>query len=210
MFGKRAKLARRKGTMALELYMVIPLLAFIVVLIFFFGWAMVNQQSVRVSDRYAAWRYIYNDNGSGCSSVAANQYFMQNSAANVTLDYSSGSTQAGQDLTQDAQKCDSSPLGAGVLASDLITNHTSGGCQDVVSAEFPSPPGAALWQRWQGPMQDGYGREGVEWRRTQLGEVQTIKKLYLTDLDNMIPTIPVPGDGMGKMIQNLYSDTSGW
>ena len=207
MFGKRAKLARRKGTMALELYMVIPLLAFIVVLIFFLGWAMVNQQSVRVSDRYAAWSNVY---GGGCSNIAINQNFMENSAANVLLDYAPGSTQTAQDLVRNAQNGDPSPLGAGVLAGDLIPNYAPVGCRDAVSAEFPSPPGAALWQRWQGPIQDGYGREGVEWRRSELREVQTIKKLYLTDIDNMIPTIPIPGDGMGKMIQNLYSDTSGW
>ena len=201
MLGRqRTRPARRKGTMVLEMVLVLPLLGLIVVVIFFWGWAVVNQQSVRVSDRYASWTSAY---GAGCSNNAINQEFMSNSAANVSLVGSGGQGQTVQDFATEARQNYGSAAGA--VVDDVIT-YAPGGSGDSVSAEFPSDVG--LWQKFQGAIQDSYGRDGVEWRRIQLNEVQTIQKLYLTDIDNTINGIGGQGAPMAQMIRNLY--LSGW
>jgi hypothetical protein len=204
MFGKkRTRPSGRKGTMVLEMLMVIPLLGLIVVLIFFWGWAMVNQQSVRVSDRYAAWE---NADSLGTSNIAINQDFMGNTAVNVALLPNGGQSQTVQDFA--TQTRDNYGPAAGNVADDLIT-HAPGGCQDFVSAEFPSD--VALMQKFQGPIKDTYGREGVEWRRIQLNEVPTIQKLYLTQdggVDTTLNSIGGQGAGMAQMIRGLY--LNGW
>jgi hypothetical protein len=203
MFGqKRIRPAARKGTMVLEMLMVIPLLSMIVVLIFFWGWAMVNQQSVRISDRYSAWETA---DGGGSSSVAINQDFMGNTAVNVVLAPSAGQSKTSPDLA--TQTRDNYPA-AGNVADDVIT-YAPGDCQDYVSAEFPSS--VAFMQRFQGAIKDAYGRDGVEWRRNQLNEVSTIQKFYLTQdggVDTTLNSIGGQGGPMAQMIRNLY--LSGW
>jgi hypothetical protein len=204
MFGKnRIRPVARKGTMVLEMLMVIPLLSLIVVLIFFWGWAMVNQQSVRISDRYAAWENAY---AKPISTGAINQDFMGNTAFKLLVANDGGKNQTVQDFA--TQTRDNYGPAAGNFADDLIT-YVPGGCQDFVSAEFPSD--VTLMQRFQGAIKDTYGREGVEWRRNQLNEVSTIQKLYLTQdggVDTTLNSIGGQGGPMAQMIRNLY--LGGW
>ncbi len=50
--------SRRHGTAVIESIFCVPLIAIILGLTFFFGWAMRNQQRVIISDRYAVWRLV--------------------------------------------------------------------------------------------------------------------------------------------------------
>lgn len=200
---RRARPAGRKGTAVLEMLMVIPLLSLIVVLIFFWGWAMVNQQSVRVSDRYAAWETV---GGGGCSNDAINQDFMGNAAANVVFAPSREQSKTSPDFATEARE-DGSPA-SGAVADDLIT-YAPGEYQDFVSAEFPST--VTFMQRFQGSIKDTYFRDGIEWRWGQLNEVSTIQKLYLTQdggVDTTLNSIGGQGAPMAQMIRGLY--LGGW
>ena len=54
--GRRAR--SRRGTAIVEFAACVPFLALVVIVTFFSGWAMVNQQHVWAADRYAAWRQV--------------------------------------------------------------------------------------------------------------------------------------------------------
>jgi hypothetical protein len=185
--------------MVLEMLMVIPLLGLIVVLIYFWGWTMVNQESVQVGDHYAAWESA---DGAGCSNNAINQDFMGNTAVNVALIPVGGQSQTVHDFATETR--DNYGPAAGNLADDLIS-YAPGDYRDFVSAEFPST--VALMQRFQGSLKNTYARDGVEWRRSQLGEIQSIQKLYLTQdggVDTTINSIGGQGAPMAQMIRGLY------
>ncbi|MFW6066153.1 MAG: TadE family protein, partial [Planctomycetota bacterium] len=69
------------GVALAETVMVIPLLALVLGLTFFFGWVMTNQQRVRQASRYAAWRRVVRD--SGISTRTLNRTFFGDTAESV-------------------------------------------------------------------------------------------------------------------------------
>ncbi len=188
--------AARRGTVMLEMIVAVVIFAAMITLIFFFGWAMTNQQNIRASDRYLAWENVY---GGSRSTGDINAAFLSNSATNVALDYGGGQGQTLADYVSMTTGSDSS-------LSSLVSQVTAAAPQgqvDAISAEFPSDVG--LWQYFQGAIHDSSGREGVEWRHSQFEENGVMTNLYLQDIQNGVAGI---GNSMGTMIQNLY--LGGW
>ncbi|MHC4983662.1 MAG: TadE family protein, partial [Planctomycetota bacterium] len=67
----------------IEFVLCIPLLAFVIMVIFFFGWAMSNQQQVKISGRYAAWGEV---RGKGLASPQRlNSMFFSKEAGSVSV-----------------------------------------------------------------------------------------------------------------------------
>jgi hypothetical protein len=196
---RQARSAR--GTSVIEMVLVIPLLATIIFLVWFFGWSMTNQQHVRISDRYTAWRTFH---GGGVTNDGLNDSFFDSKAININVDY----TMPDQDDTiQDfiVAAATVSPE-AQSLADRTAGQKFPRGRRDRVWAEFPSTVG--LWQKYAGQITSISGREGLEWRYTQAQESGAITDQFLQDIETTLNAVPAPGDDMATMIRRLY--ISGW
>lgn len=177
--------------------MVIPLLALVLGLTFFFGWVMTNQQHVRQAARYTAWRRVVRNSGVGADEL--NRRFFADSAEQVDI---SGGRSGEPTLLDysDALSSFSSP--AGDLAEATAVESFPRGRWARVSAEFPTDVG--LWRRFSGAMRARHSREGVEWRRGQASVEKAIRELHLGGLEDSLDGIPSPGSTLAERLQNLY------
>lgn len=174
--------AGRRGSALIEMVMVVPLLATIIGLTFFFGWAMANQQHVRVSSRYAAWRQVRA--GESVSGDELNEIFFGDRADGVDISAGDGPDDTLKKLADAAGKYE---LGY-PLVEDAVLNRWPKGRSDLVKADFPSD--VALWQRFRGPIEGSHAREGVEWRRGEVSYLDVIRDLFLYDLDRAVSGVP--------------------
>jgi hypothetical protein len=209
MLSKREYAARRKGTAVIELLMIAPLLAMLVVLIFFIGWGSVNVLHVQTADRYAAWKSVY---GGGYSADQMNRDFFGNSAVNV--DISGGAVPGGTlQSYKDATRTDDAAAGD---LLDAFTRYAPGGVGRFVNAQFPA--GIGLWDRMQkgpdgtdsGVNRRNSGRDGNEWRWNGGGTTfyRAVIQLYMADVENLTQGIGGQGAPMAQEIRNWY--TGGW
>jgi hypothetical protein len=196
----RKSAAHRRGTALVEMVLVVPLLAGIIALIYFFGWSMGNQQKLRITDRYLAWRSVY---GGSLTHDQINDRFLDNKASYIDVDFAHSPSDTADELVTASG---SYSQAARSLAEGTVLNRFPRGHTDRIVAEFPSSVG--MWQKFTGAMQDGSGREGVEWRRGQAHLNPTLTDLFLRDVDTTVSGISDPGQQMGQMIRNLY--LGGW
>ena len=188
---------RRGGTAIVEFAVCIPLLALVVVVTFFFGWAMVNQQHVWTADRYAAWRQVRT--GSVPSDDSLNQDFFAGRARNVLTARDDGTSRPEQDFVDDVAG-DSGP--AGDLARGLVLDRFPKGLGVHDQAEFPTD--VAVWERYTGAIQSRSSRIGVEWRWRQARCETVVADQLLPTLDGTLQTLPNPATGMGAFLRSLY------
>jgi hypothetical protein len=192
---------RRQGTSVMEMVLVIPLLATIIFLVWFLGWSMTNQQHVRISDRYAAWRYVH---GGGVTRESLNDQFFGNKAVNIDIGYQSVEPNpTPEELVEAAGNV--SPL-AQSLADRSVGQRFPRGHRREVWAEFPSSVG--LWQQFAGQISSASGREGVEWRHGEAQLNVSVTDQFLPDLESALSGVPAPGTDMATMIRQLY--LGGW
>lgn len=227
----------RRGTALVEMVMVLPFLAFMVGMIFFFGWAMANQQEVRVADRYLAWRNAYNSefanqNNTTIPTPAAdpNQAFFNGQAVLTGSDTSGGGNAVAQSYLDRVSQSNQSA--ATILDSLLFGNSQDSaflrGYVCSLDARFTSS--INLWNSFQGSIAGAHGRDGLEWRYQQLnvgpkpGNVGgPLIDLYFADLESLQASIPAdaqtstttqpvitstPQDMVDRVIKDLYR--RGW
>ena len=213
---------RRRGTALLETAMCIPLLASVIVLTMFLGWAMMNQQHVKASARYTAWRRVYGGwprAGTGDAQdpnaiddpnhPGLNELFFRGEAISVHVDGGSGPDDEFEQLIGAAFQRSSF---AGEFADRLILHPLPDHARFQharrawVSAEFRNDIEA--FRRYRGAIHSHHIREGVEWRRNQADCRHVTREMFLLSLDRQLYSVRPPGDGMAKMIRSLYRN--GW
>jgi len=185
----RGRDRRRRGAALVEFVMCIPFLAFVIACIFFFGWAMMNQQHVWVSDRYTVWRDLYGwqeihgtDGQVLSRGEALNLMFFANKADPVSVDGSGGWTpETISDLVTAAGERSAA---AEELAQRSAEQSFPHGRTGEVAAEFP--PTMAAWQHISGAIRSRHWREGVVWRRGEVSYLQIIQEQFLADLDEAV------------------------
>lgn len=182
MIGQSGK-CRRRGSALLECVMIVPFVATIVSLTYFFGWAMRNQQQVFVSDRYLAWRSV---RGAGWRpDESLNEFMFDNRAGNIHQSGGDGPDDTRDDLIEATDERDRN---AGVLAETAV-NQWPGGRSTSVSVSFPTDDGG-LWTMFKGSIPHTHAREGVEWRRGQVSYLKTIRDKFLINLHSAVSNIP--------------------
>jgi len=189
---------RHQGTAMTEMILVIPFLATILGLTFFFGWAMMHKQQVLVADRYAAWRRI--ETGAWPTENDLNRMVFVNKAQDVQL---SGTTDGLKETPRDlVGEADARHQLAGALADDLVVQRFPAGRRADVAASFDADK--ALWEKFTGHIRHHHGREGVTWRRDEVHCWTTLRNQFYSDFDEDMRSIPAPANGMANTIRRLY------
>ncbi len=182
----RASMHRRRGAALVEFAMAIPLLATVIALTFFFGYAMTNQQHVIASARHVAWDKV--KGGATPSSQELNTAFFDGKAGQSSVTLGTGPRDTLDALVRRAER---RSLPAGELIAQCIGQPWPGGQSARVSADFPSSVPA--WRKFTGAIQSRHVREGVEWRRTPPGGggqrasyLVPIRDQFLSELDQVV------------------------
>ncbi len=183
------RLPHRRGAVMIEFALVLPFLALIIGLTFFFGWSMVNQQHVRSAHRYLVWRDFYgwdDPNRPNANPLTReetlNRDFFAGGANPLSLHGS-------HSVTPDAIEGLLNAAGSGSsdaydLAVDSVQNRFPHGLRASVHADFPTT--VALWQRFTGTIEGRHDREGRCWRRHEVNYLEALRDLFLTDFDNAV------------------------
>ncbi len=192
---------QRRGTALIEFVMCIPLFALIISLTFFLGWALANQQRVKVSARYKVWRDLRSSEE--VTGGFLNDIFYQRRAESVGTYTDSGVAETLDDMVLVAHL---TSRRAGDLADEAVRNYFPHGRRTEVSAEFT--PGDGVWRRFQGPIEYRFGRAGVEWRRDEAGCHVPLRHQYLDVLDSNLRNVPAPAGKLAETVRGLY--LQGW
>ncbi len=181
-----------------EFVLVLPLLAVILGLTFFFGWATMHKHQVVVADRYAAWRRI--ETGSWPAEAELNDIAFMGKAADVNL---AGSQDGLKETAQDLQgAAGRQHERAGDLAEELVVQRFPAGQEAHVSARFD--PQQALWAKFTGYIHHAHGREGVSWRRDHVNCWDVLRDQFYPEFDEELGRLPPPASGMAGTIRHLY------
>ena len=172
---------RRRGTALVEFAMVIPLLALIISLTFFVGWARTNQQHVWAATRYATWRPVRT--GESVRTDDLNTWFFADRAEDVSLTSGHGPDQTREELVAEADAKSESGL-AYPLAEATVLNRWPRSYRARLGADFPTH--LALWRRFQGAIGGSCHREGLAWRRGQVSYLEVVREQFLEDLDEVV------------------------
>jgi len=189
----------RRGASLIEFVLCIPLLAFVIGLTFFFGWAMSNQQGVKISGRYAVWREVRG--GGAADPRDLNRKFYSQKAGGVSVDGRQATDETLRDLVDAAGDVSTE---AKMLADHLVLDRFPRGVGAEVAAEFPTDVG--LWnQLGGGAIRHRHMREGVEWRRGQASCEEVVRDDFLIQLDGALRRLSsTPGAEFGQVLRNLY------
>ncbi|MCE5326914.1 MAG: pilus assembly protein [Planctomycetaceae bacterium] len=191
----------RGGQAMIEFVLVVPLLATVLVLTFFFGWAMKNQQQTIVADRYAAWQGVLaNDWPTGGE---INTVSLGGQAATINVDYPVGTAGV---VARFAGEINAVGPEAAVLAQDVYVQQCPQSHYANLSTVFPTSVG--LWASMNGDISWSHIREGLEWRRGQMyfeeGSASVVGNTFYPSLDQALGSIPSPGDTVGTAFRQLY------
>lgn len=199
---RRLRQARRRcGAAMVEFVMVIPLLATVLALTFWFGWSMVNQQHVRMADRYAVWRVLSQ------TGMPSNQQINEGLLASKGTDIHTTSDSGPATVLQSYVDIASSQGdAAGTLANELVLARFPRGLRIELRAEFPS--NVRLWQRFNGPIAGRHVRDGVQWRRSEVRCESALNEMFLSRLNEMLTTLPPQSQNFGAAFRDLY--LGGW
>jgi len=148
----------RRGAALIEFVMIIPMLAMIIGLTFFFGWTMANRLHVRESSRYAAWRHVRTKSAVGSGRL--NEAFYDHRGTNIGITRGLGTEETIDDLITAAGTMGSEHA---TFADSVIWGCGHQGRTVRVRAKFPSEVG--LYRRFQGRLASYHARDGRQWRR---------------------------------------------
>lgn len=192
---------RRRGAALIEFVLIVPLIATILGLTFFFGWSMKNQQKVKVSSRYHTWRRLhcgsYPKHPTQGRHLTLNEMHFANEGSGVGTSGGHGPIQSLEELVAATSTYGKQ---AQDLAGTLVMEHCPRGRSGNVSAGFPTDVG--IWERFRGPIRHGHTRDGKEWRRGEFSYLEPIKDLFLHDLDEEILAIAHPQ--LRENLRRLY------
>lgn len=214
------KALNRRGTAMVEFVMCIPLLALLIAGMFFLGWAMRNQQKVKISNRYAAWRDVHNAKArTDASSYAYTLYgepgqerqreefledYTQGNVIEPTVDrlidmflgsrsdnVRAEATAGPAETQQQLLEAIRSPDAEG-LAERTVAGDFPGSVSVHVASEFRSD--MELWEYFarSGGLGASHVRDGVQWRRWQTSTLEAIQEQFFSELDQAVGTIPNP------------------
>src|ERR1035437_8384081 len=96
MPGNLTTTRRRRGAVIMEFVFCLPVPAFLLGLIFFFGWSMMNHRQVKVAARYTAWRNVRQT--PDVTGVELNQNFFGDKSDAVSIGLGSGPDTTLQDF----------------------------------------------------------------------------------------------------------------
>ncbi|MBS3733912.1 MAG: hypothetical protein KGY99_03190 [Phycisphaerae bacterium] len=182
--------------------MSLPLLLFVLLATWMFGWAMMHHQHVVMSDRYAAWREI---RGAGrCRPAALNERFFADKAGEVGIRHARGpGDETVQDLIAFTGRYSSEGRG---YSSRLMQDRLPRDLSARVRAQFPSD--IPLWNRL---MVEGivnrHVREGREWRRDEAACESAVRESFLDTLDERLRRLDSPSNRLGDVLRHLYDTT---
>lgn len=199
------RLGRRRGNVMIEFVLVIPLLATILGFTFFFGWAMVNQQHVKIADRFQTWRKVRA--GSRVGAAVLNDRIFQGHLDENTYAQESGTTSAETKKTLEylVEAAEAQSPEAGALAQPMVMDRSPHGQWTTVRGRFPSDIGIFQQvENYQGDIRHTHMRDGKEWRWRQIWCEPVIKDEFLFELDSTLLGVPSPGDGLAAMARRLY------
>jgi len=193
--------AHRRGAAMIEFVLVIPLLALIIAITFFFGWSLMNKQHVAVSDRYTAWREVLT--GSQVTGRNLNVMFFRDRAVDVDIHRGDGPDETLSDLAAAAGYVSA---GAETLARETAVERFPLGRAVNVAAEFPTQGG--IWRQFTGAIHSTHARDGVQWRRGQASNQRVVAREFLGQVDDALGGIAAPGTKIGQFFRRLY--LAGW
>ena len=196
----------RRGSALIEFVFSVPLFATVLALTFFFGYAMMNQQRVRSSDRYAVWRSVYGWEHRDPNSI--DQKFFGGQAEGVEVHHHGGSNTARKELAQEAS---SYSADAGEFTDHLVSERFPHGKWKRVRAAFPTD--VPLWEPFNGKIENHHARDAVEWRRrnadgSHTSISYTVRESYLRDLMETLDGVATPGDALANEIESIIRH--GW
>lgn len=182
----------------MEMVMLIPFMAMLIGLTFFFGWTMANRLHVRESSRYAAWYHARTDSAVG--STTLNDKFYDNRGQDIGLTRGLGTEETIEDLIAAAGTYGNVHA---EFADSVIWNRCQQGRTVRVQAKFPSDVG--LYRRFQGRLSSYHSRDGKQWRREDdLTPEQDVTDVFLSGLDNELRTLESNGSRLAKVMRVTY------
>jgi hypothetical protein len=190
----------------IEFAMVIPLLAAVLGFTFFFGWAMVNQQHVKIADRFQTWRRVREGHRVGAKTL--NERIFQGHLDEDSYHQTGGtySDETEKTLLGLVEAARMQSEDAALLAEPMILDKAERGRWTDVHGRFPNDIG--IFQQvedYQGAIKHTHMRDGREWRWEQLRIKDVIRDEFLSELDDTLLGVPAPGDGLAKMARELYN-----
>ena len=186
----------RRGTALVEAVLALPLLAVILGLTWWVGWAMTNQQRVKAASHYAAWRGAYSGAPSSAS-LERVEFAGKGEVRNYTR--SAGAAGTVNNLVDAAGLVSS---GAAMVADQGPRLRFPRGSSIWLSGEFPTSVG--LWNRYQGDIRGRAAREGVSWRYAQTNLRDAMVDIYFPHMESCMIGVPPPGGNMAMMVRQLY------
>jgi hypothetical protein len=180
-----------------EFTLVVPFLAVILGLTFFFGWAYLHKHQVVVASRYATWQRV--DHGAWPTEKKLNEVCFADKAVDVQIQAMGLDQRTAQDLVSEVG---AESRRTQTFAEELLTDRLPGGHRGHVAAKFGSR--WTLWQQYRSHIHDNQAREGITWRRDEVNCWALLRDQYYGDLDEGLRGVRAPGDGMAQMIRRLY------
>lgn len=199
----------RRGTSMIEFVLCLPFLGFILMLTFFFGWAMRNQQQVKMADRYLTWQRVYTHEREDVTRVDINEEFFQNKVPvppGPNTDSGWGPRKAQEGLVAAAGQVDRSAedLARSLILGDSGWYFFSPSYRLEMMAGFGTE--YIMWQKITKGEQirSSHLRECTEWRRGQAPLEGTVRDQFLTEIDTVLDGVQPPGERMASTFRSLY------
>jgi hypothetical protein len=202
---KAAGQVRRRGNVMIEFVAIIPLLGAVMGFTFFFGWAMVNQQHVKIADRFQTWRNVRAGSrvGAGTLNERIFQGYLDEDAYHQNSGtYTSETVKTLQGLVEAA---DVQSPNASAFAYTMVMERSPRGSWTTVFGRFPNEIGIFQQvENYNGAIKHTHMRDGVEWRWRQVWCEPVLRDEFLSELDSTLQGVNSPGDGLAHMAQSLY------
>jgi len=189
-----------RGTALVEAVLAIPMLAGLLLLIWWAGWMMNHQMRVRAAANYEAWRGAY---GGDAESVEKIEFASKGTVRE--RQHVGGTGRTWETRNEFVALAAGVSAQAAELADRGPRQMFPRGHWVTLSADFPTTVG--LWnsmQRSLGDLQGRAGREGLTWRRSEASMRTPVVEMYLSELETLMEGVPEPGDDMAKMVRELY------
>jgi hypothetical protein len=197
IFRRRLHPALAAGTAMTEMVLVLPFLAVILSLTFFFGWAMMQKERTHLASRYAAWSAV--EAGVPPDEARLNDLVFANKASTLTIGPTGYTSTTLDDLVTRVGQVDQI---AGGLADDLIGKRFPHGYRSSVTADFA--PRQNFWSQFRGPLSGHHAREGVTWQRQNVSPWNVLRDQFYSPFDTVLEAVPAPGSDMAQMVRSLY------
>ncbi len=177
--------------------MIVPLLATIVAVSVFFGWALMHKHQVVVADRYSIWRKT--QAGSWPSEEQINDICFMGRAQTVSLSSLGGISDTLDELSLYAGQ---QGAGAQLIVEEVLADRLPAGRRARVSAIFNH--NMEIFTRTSGRIRHHSGREGPCWMRSNANPWPGFRDIYYEEMDTGLTSVPAPADGMAQMVRGLY------